>query len=250
MIRATTLLVLAMGLAAPWALAQRDPGVRGDAPERRPPLAEGPRGEPQELLEHMMLARMARELDLSDEQLVKIVRGLGDFRQRLHGLAQERAELMRNLRAAVNGEKTDTGATLDALLRLDERLYQVRTDMHNSLRGLLTPEQHARVYLFLAEFDGQMMGLLDRARERGLLGPPPEGPRPRDPGLRDRPLGAPERPNPPALRNPAERRDGAAPEISDERRELLRKLMERRRSELRDTPAPRQDKVEAKPDAQ
>jgi hypothetical protein len=249
MMKKIGIVLLILALLGPSAVAQRDPVDRpGHAPMpdlgwRQPPPPQGPPypGDTQDLLERVMLARMARELDLSDEQLVKIVRGLGEFRERLHALTLERSELMQALRASVGAQDAaqDAGATLDKLLALDGRLHEVRADMHGSLRGLLTPEQHAKVYLFLSEFDGQMKGLLDRARERGLVGPPPENPWPRFQELRDRGVPGPERPAMPSRPVPPERPDvSEGPEKSDApdyeaRRELLRKLMERRQSELR-----------------
>ena len=215
-------------LAAAGAIAQPPPERPGRDEHPRlggPPLGEHAR----ELLEQVMLARLSRELDLNDERTVLLVRRYGEFRENLGRLRARRAELTRQLRAAVEGglPHGEVERLLHELRQADEELVRARNGMYEEISAGLDIVQKARLYLFIAEFEDKLRNWVMQAQRRrfgagppgwgeapGMPGPPETGPRPPWPGLGPRPEGPRdpgERPQRPGMRQGVGGRRGDAP---------------------------------------
>jgi len=234
-LRLTLFIALAVALAAPLVLAQPpgpppgDPhGLQrgpGDGPPRGPHGPAGPRGpggphgaqrgpgfgappfaedgNGRELLMQVMVARLSRELELSDEDTVLMVREFADFQERMQDLHQEHRDLSVELRELVErGAPEDTiEAKLDALVEHEEAIADAQQEVYEEMADGLSVENRARLYLFMDEFKRDMRRLVQRAQQRhwgsgrdpGMRrGPDRPGGRgefrgPRGPGERDRP---------------------------------------------------------------
>ncbi len=63
--------------------------------------------EMEEMMETLMMVRLSKALDLTDEQTLTLFRRLGTYREELRGLQRERAELRRAMQQAL-GKKPRT----------------------------------------------------------------------------------------------------------------------------------------------
>ncbi len=206
--RKLSLLLFFTGLlaCAPVLLAQAPPPPEppGAAPAS-PPLPPMPPAPPQpperpkqakksaaedpatrRLMEDMMIARFSQELGLNDEQTVLLVRKFNVFRVQLSDMRKQRAVLAREIKELLEKNKDDTAidVKVQELTGLDLKLAQARVDSFKEASADLAPWQRAKLYLFASEFENELRGLVQKARERRRMmeGPPSMGPHPGIPG--------------------------------------------------------------------
>lgn len=168
------------------------PGQFGDGPPMPPPEMTA---ENRELLEQVMVGRLSREMDLTDEQSILFMRRFGDLRKQQQELRQERMEIMRELRPVL--KKQEDEAALDRLMgrieALNERSAAAEQTIRDSFSDLnLNIWQKAKLELFLSDFENQMRRIVQQAHG-GRMGPdrpgqlreggrPVDGPRRQGPG--------------------------------------------------------------------
>jgi hypothetical protein len=128
----------------------------------------GPPPEAQRLIEEVMIARMSRSLELSDEQTVRLVRVFAEHRDEMDRLNDEQRELKRTLRQLSQGkepvEKLDE--TLEALRANEGRMMEARFKLFDDMRDGLPPEKQAKVYVFLDDFKNDIESMVHQARQR------------------------------------------------------------------------------------
>ncbi len=184
-------LVSCLAVAAPLALAQPEPGrpgppswgprgggpMHGMGPGRMGPMGDLGSQDVRELVETVMLARMSRELELDDEQAVLLIRRFEDTKERIAELSEERSEAMEELRASIRDEEAEgvIGEKFERLVGLDTELAEAKLKAVTEVGEGFTVTQRAKLYVFVQEFDGEMRGLVDRARKRHRGMGPPEG---------------------------------------------------------------------------
>jgi len=119
------------------------------------------------LLEEVMIARMSQELALDDEQTVLMVRRFSQFREQMRELRKQRAELAKEMQALV---RQDQGGGIDeklkTLMDIDAKIVQARLEAFRAVSADLTAWQRAKLYLFIAEFENEVRGLMQKAREQ------------------------------------------------------------------------------------
>lgn len=176
-----TLLVLSFAGAL---VAQGPPPPPGGFDQGGPPHPPGPPGgfgpdggmgpgfgppeEAQRLVEEVMIARMSRKLELSDEQTVRLVRIFSEHRDTLDKLNDEERELTKKLRQ-VSQEKEDglkVEETLAQIKTLEQKMLDERFKLFDGMREGLPPEKQAKVYIFLEDFKKDMHSMVNQARER------------------------------------------------------------------------------------
>jgi len=131
---------------------------------------DGPQGkEMAQMVEQLRAARIAQELGLNDEQTVLLMRHMTEEREGLQKLHQERRELLRGLRDAVNGGGTekDVQTKLDALIANDQALQKSKADGFNRIGAGFNAVQRAKLYIAMQDFEGNLRQMVQRARERG-----------------------------------------------------------------------------------
>ncbi|HPO15802.1 MAG TPA: hypothetical protein PLI09_20335 [Candidatus Hydrogenedentes bacterium] len=123
------------------------------------------------LLEEVMIARMSQELALDDEQTVLMVRRFSQFRDQLREMRKQRAEMAKELKALIKQNKEDASIEekLNALTTIDEKIIQARVEAFNNAAADLTPWQRAKLYLFISEFENEIRGIMQKAREQRYL---------------------------------------------------------------------------------
>ena len=160
-------------LAATLLMIQSIAGAQAPGNPRQDEL-----NETRKLLEEVLTARLTREFDLDDEATLKLVRGVSEHRDNMRRLNDERNRLLHELRQGLQrGTNETTAVNLANLLEIEAQLTAERLEFHHKMDQTLNPEQHARLYLFLHDFDQEMRRLIDRARQRGGEPGPAGGPR-------------------------------------------------------------------------
>lgn len=146
------------------------PGMhRGDGP------FEGFRGmrdvegqDAREVMETIMIVRLSRELELTDEQSVLLVRHVSEFKDRIREIKEERKETLRGLRQALKSGAEDHALQqkLDAVVQLDHAAVDLTRNMVEEAGRDLTVAQKAKLYVFLGDFEREMRHLVQRAKMR------------------------------------------------------------------------------------
>ena len=160
--------------------------VLAQPPHHRPPHMDG-RGS--EFFEEVMMARLSRELELSTEQTVLMVRSFTEHRDKVRELNDEQQDKLEQL-----DEKIESGADdaqierlLDEVIPLEKAMVDARESLFESMSEGLDAKQRAKLYVFLNRFERDMRRLVGEARERaGRHGPrnPPGDPLGLGPGGR------------------------------------------------------------------
>jgi len=148
-------------------------GPAGPMPPR--PAPGGPDAPPgtdsvsaRQLVQEIMTARLARELALSDEQTVIMLKRFTEYRSQLDAFKKERQELTKALRASISGKEPDTKieARLKALAELDGKIVEFKKSLYDSASEGLSVAQRAKLYVFLSDFESDMRKLIQKAREQ------------------------------------------------------------------------------------
>ncbi|MFA6242367.1 MAG: hypothetical protein WC655_15640 [Candidatus Hydrogenedentales bacterium] len=168
--------VAALLMAVAAAYAQDPPA----APKVAQPPAEAKQGEAapppdwndrdvRELVNAVLMARISRELDLTDEQTVIMMRRFGEHKDGYEKCAADRARAFKELKVAIGSNATDEDVQkkLNALVELDKKLAELRQDAFKSIAAGMTARQQAQMYTFIMDFENQMKRLVQRAKELG-----------------------------------------------------------------------------------
>ncbi len=130
--------------------------------------AAGSEKDAREIVEITMMVRLSKELKLTEEETVLLVRRMTDFRDDINRLQRERRNLLGKMRAS-SQEKTDEDAIHAGLKKLkdyDQRISDARLGLHDTLSEGLEARQQVRLYVFLQEFEQHMQRMVQRVRER------------------------------------------------------------------------------------
>ncbi|MBI4557421.1 MAG: hypothetical protein HY706_07555 [Candidatus Hydrogenedentes bacterium] len=164
-----------------------------------PPGHEGWKdGDIKEMIEKLWMVRLTEQLGLNDEQTVLVIRRAKDHREQLRKLAEQRQQLLRELKESVRagGPEADIQNKLEALAQHDRESVERRWRAFEATAEGLNATQRAKLYVFISEFDNDMRRLVQKARERmsGRMMRPQDGPmgfgQPGQPGMAPQP-GAP-----------------------------------------------------------
>jgi len=144
-----------------------------------------------ELIEVVRVWRLSRELELTEEQALKLLISNDKHREATQKMRQQQQRLITELRKAVRegGKREATEDILEKIDALDERRVRAELDHQQQMLDGMNIEQKAKYYLFRSRFDqdvrkliGQIMQKRHAAGRTKLPGPggPPAGPRPRE----------------------------------------------------------------------
>ncbi|GMU91030.1 MAG: hypothetical protein AMXMBFR4_00880 [Candidatus Hydrogenedentota bacterium] len=150
------------------------PGPPREGGPRRPPISEEREAEIRELVSSVLMARVSRELELTDEQTVVMIRQMQEMREKMGGLWRQREAAGDELREALKNDAPDADLEqkLDAMIRVDQERNQLRWDYFKQMAAGLSVKQRAKLYVFLQEFEWHMRRLIQRAIE---MSKDPEG---------------------------------------------------------------------------
>lgn len=143
------------------------PGMMPPGQPGQPAMSPAEQQELRELIETVKIARLSKELGLSDEQSVLLVRKYDETRRRFAQANQERQVILRELKEKVRSGKSDDDVqqSLDKLIAHDREAADARMKVYEEVGRDLTATQRAKLYVFINEFDNDMRRLVQRARE-------------------------------------------------------------------------------------
>ena len=151
---------------------ERDEPQEREGRRRRPPseFRERFRSEEdiRELIEVVRVWRMSRELDLSEEQALRLLMITDKHREAIGEMRDQKRRVIDELREALDEGKS--GSEIETLIgRVDEigvRMAHAEGEHHKQLLDGLSPEQKARFYVFRPQFDRDVRETIRRIMER------------------------------------------------------------------------------------
>lgn len=186
--RSMIMMMLLAGLAASAEAQQQTPGPQGR--DQRPPdfvRGGGPGGdrpteqqreEVRKKVDAVRLARLTETLQLDEKTAAKFIPVITAIEQKRRALMKENQETMRELKIMLHADPPDESKLKAAIGSMEKNrhdLFSLRDKEFGAAKDYLTVTQMARYLLFNQEFQQEMRGLMEGARNprRGDMGPGP-----------------------------------------------------------------------------
>jgi hypothetical protein len=173
-----TLLFAASGMAAP--ILQRGPrnlgGVgRGAGPDRGPGV--NPRQPIQDMIEGLYVSRMQQELNLDDDQFVRILPLLRESLQERNQVGQRHNRALNELRQALGASATDEELErlVDLVDESDAALRDIQEELLQEVDPELSTRQRARFRIAQPNLENRIRTLIQQSRNPA---PAPQNRRP------------------------------------------------------------------------
>lgn len=168
---------LALCVAPAFAQPEGPPRPKDDAKaaaDADGPRHDGPGGiaddELREMVSTILMVRVSRDLDLTDEQTVILVKHMQEMRDELSKLYEERDAAMKSLRELLGNEATTDeaiDAKLQELMGIEEKRGGAKRTAFEKLSAGLTSKQKGKLFVTLQDFEGQMRKMMSRAKDMG-----------------------------------------------------------------------------------
>lgn len=171
MTRRTVLFIMvAAGLILPTlVLAQPQRGMRREAmrQQRMDRLKDT-----RDMIEDLRIVRMTKELNLTDQQLSKILPKMREIEAARREFHQKRMGLIKGLDDQLNAKapEKDLQAKLSEMDRLENDFQSKERETRKTMLGQLSVEQQARFFVFQEKFEREIRELI-----RDIKGGPPPG---------------------------------------------------------------------------
>jgi len=131
------------------------------------------REEIRELIEVVRVWRMSRELELTEEQALKLLMANDEHRESVEKMHAEKQGILADLRKALDSEESD-GERIEELIEkmdsIDAKLGQAEKEHRDQLLDGLTPEQKAKFYVFRFKFERDIRDLIGRIMHKQRMG--------------------------------------------------------------------------------
>lgn len=159
------LLIPALALGFQVASAQRLPPPRG-GPDRTPEQR-------MERLQQLKKLRLMEVLKLNEEESIRFFTRYNKFEEELRDLERERNGIIDDLETQLKeGEKVESlEKGFDDLLAMGQKMADARVRFYKEIRGMLTPEQVAKLIVFERNFNRDLRDIIQdvqRERRRGF----------------------------------------------------------------------------------
>jgi hypothetical protein len=127
-------------------------------------------------VEQFKKVRLMEELKLNDEVSIRFFSRYDKFEEEVRGLERERNRIIDHLDSLLKqGEKAEAyRKDFDELVSLGQKVANARMRFYNDIRGILTPQEVAKVIVFERDFGRELRDIIQdvrRERRRGY-GPP------------------------------------------------------------------------------
>jgi len=175
------LIMLAAGLMLPSLVQAQmrrgNPGMRQQRMERLK--------DTRDMIEDLRIVRLTKELNLTDQQLAKLLPRFREAQAAHREYPQKRMGLIKDMDDLLNGKASekDLQAKLSEMERLENDFQSKERETRRELLGQLSVEQQARFFVFQENFEREIRELIRGIKQGGLqpgMGPPP-GPGPKAP---------------------------------------------------------------------
>ena len=148
-----------------------------------------------ELVEMVRVMKLSKELCLTDEETITLVKRHSEYKDKMNLLAKERQQTVAELKVLLksDAEAGEVELQLEKAMQLDEKALKAASGGIKKIAEGLSVQQRAKLYVFMNEFTKDMRQLVNRVRERsdemrrsrmgrqGMEGG--EGPRRKDGGM-------------------------------------------------------------------
>lgn len=127
----------------------------------------------------MKLSEMASEAGIDDKTILKISDILKKYDKQRFDLFEEGKRLKTELKRLMddkNAKKEDINRTIDRFLDNRQKIHNLKIEEINEIRRLLTPEQQARMILFMTERFEKGMRHIHKCDPKHGMGPNGVGP--------------------------------------------------------------------------
>lgn len=133
-----------------------------------------------DLLEQVMVARLAKQLNLSDEQTVIFVKRFIEFRESMENKNRERQILANELRKLTKTAPSENTMSLieqqfDRLKKLDKEIYDQKLEWIENVSKDYPFITKVQLYLILSDFENEIKHYLRKAYEWRQNRPPEQG---------------------------------------------------------------------------
>lgn len=133
-----------------------------------------------ELLEQVMIARVAKQLNLSDEQTVIFVKRFMEFKESIENKTRERQILANELRKLTKPAPSENTMPLieqqfDRLKKLDREIHDQKLEWIENVSKDYPFITKVQLYLILSDFDNEIKRYLRKAYEWRQNRPPEQG---------------------------------------------------------------------------
>jgi len=182
MTRRTVLFIMvAAGLILPtlvWAQPQR--GMKREAmrQQRMDKLRDT-----RDMIEDLRIVRLTKELNLTDQQLAKLLPRMREMQAARQEFQQKRVGLIKDMDDQLNGmaSEKDLQAKLSEMDKLENDFQSKERESRKVMLGQLSVEQQARFFVFQEKFEREIRELIRGVRggqQPGMglqpgMGPPP-----------------------------------------------------------------------------
>jgi Spy/CpxP family protein refolding chaperone len=127
-------------------------------------------------VEQFKKIRLMEVLKLKDEESIRFFSRYDKFEDELRGLERERNRIIDDLDSLLkqDGKGEAYQKDFDELVALGQKVADARMRFYNEIRGILTPQQVAKVIVFERDFGKELRDIIQdvrRERRRGS-GPP------------------------------------------------------------------------------
>ena len=144
--------------------------------QRMPPQQRGPdRGPDQrmERLQQLKKLRLLEVLKLNEEESIRFFTRYNKFEEELRDLERERNDIIDDLEMQLKeGEKVESlEKSFDDLFALGQKVVDARIRFYKEVRGMLTPQQVAKLIVFERNFTRDLREIIQdvqRERRRGF----------------------------------------------------------------------------------
>ena len=134
------------------------------------------------MIEDLRIVRLTKELNLTDQQLAKLLPRFRETQAARREFQQKRMGLIKDLDDLLNGKSSekDLQAKLSEMERVENDFQSKERESRREMLGQLSVEQQARFFVFQENFEREIRELIRGIRQGGQkpgMGPPP-GPGP------------------------------------------------------------------------
>jgi predicted lactoylglutathione lyase len=125
----------------------------------------------QQLVRDIMTARLARTLELDDQETVTLIKRFNEFRAEQGALQKKRQEMLKSLKSALKSGASEEELTkmVTELQSLDVKLQELKHSAFEKIGNGMNATRRARLYIFSIEFESEMRKLIQKAREKNAL---------------------------------------------------------------------------------
>jgi len=122
-----------------------------------------------EVLEQIMLARIAEQLDFNDEQTILLIRKFNEQKKLFDEKNKQRNEIVNDIKKLLQG-KTDENAQVleekfNLLVKTDMEIAELKYKWVDNLRMDLPLNSKVQLYLFFSDFENEIRKFLRKTYE-------------------------------------------------------------------------------------